>query len=529
MQHKILADYEALKTLIEQRQAFEAAHPIPPYITHPTTINYANAQGLTLLQLAAAAGDLEKVKECVARGANVNLESANQPLPIASALKSGEVEVAKFLFEQGANCQSVGLHDCGSEACKEWFLAELEKVFNQTYPDIKLNPDRINYIYIARANRFFNDSSTLILSRLVELEKYDLIKHVPDSSDAAVLIAAIKYKKTAFISKIMSEIKDVNVESLYTFQPIHAAIKAGDIELVMQLLKKGANINAQNMIKFTSLLDACENSNEELVQLLLEHGADTTLKTIDGDTALHIAARENAKIFAMLLQNFESTKLKYNINIYGESPLDIAIQYKNDEVIKLLSPGDLEKIKTSKEYGNKPVRIDQHEIIENFSYYLRNDYRDTSYFSRGYCNGLIYLFLLYSAMRKEAYFYDTLRLLASWDKNIESLKKPFPDDLPQAKFYKNLGELFEQWINDSTVFQALSVEGIFNIPQNQRKRQHQLISRDNLYEPTLLFSEFTTPAYRSKEQLREMFAWLFRMPPGVRIDIAGAQHATAGY
>jgi len=517
MHRKIEESYENLKSLIEERQAFEAANPIPPYSTHPTTIDFLNTREKSLLQMAAALGDLEKVKECLEQGADVNLRGSDGGMAITAALTFGHLEVAKYLFEQGAHCRNVQLTDCEGEECQQWFLAELKKSFNQSFPSIEQDASSLNNTYLAPDNKFFSSAFSFsggipILNRLLELNEYELVQHanpLRHASDIDVLMTAISSRYNAIIPRVLDVTKEVDSKSLFTFQPLHEAIKVGNIELVEKLLEKGANINALGTMKLTPLLMACFLGNESLVTSLLEKGADPTLKSVEGNSALHLAAGSaNSEIMTTLLNDPRLTALKYDRNIYGKTAFDST---END--------------------------ISQSLIIDNITYYLRINYRDTDYLeSEGYCNGLSFLFQLYSGMGKQDYFFATLALLATWDKDVTTLKKPFASDLPQAKFYKNLDELFEQWINDATLFQSLRVRPAlkFGISQNQRKEQYRIVGREKPYEPVPIyvesgFSKNALASYRSREQLKEMFTWFLKMPNGMKFDIGGGQHAVACY
>jgi thiosulfate/3-mercaptopyruvate sulfurtransferase len=59
---------------------------------------------------------------------------------------------------------------------------------------------------------------------------------------------------------------------------------------VNALLKAGAPLDSQNVNGVTALIYAASAGKTAIVQLLLDAGADTTLETLDGFTALELAA-----------------------------------------------------------------------------------------------------------------------------------------------------------------------------------------------------------------------------------------------
>jgi thiosulfate/3-mercaptopyruvate sulfurtransferase len=59
---------------------------------------------------------------------------------------------------------------------------------------------------------------------------------------------------------------------------------------VNALIKAGAPLDSQNVNGATALIYAASAGKTAIVRLLLDAGADTTLETLDGFTALDVAA-----------------------------------------------------------------------------------------------------------------------------------------------------------------------------------------------------------------------------------------------
>ena len=68
------------------------------------------------------------------------------------------------------------------------------------------------------------------------------------------------------------------------------------IELAVILLSKGANVdeapNSGDAEGFTNLIMAARNNNEDLVSFLIKNGANVNAKTVDGNTALSFAEKQ---------------------------------------------------------------------------------------------------------------------------------------------------------------------------------------------------------------------------------------------
>src|SRR5437868_6008873 len=109
--------YQRLETLIQERQKFEADHPYPPYTTYPTTIDYTDIDGKTLLSYACGMGDLEKVKFCISKDANIQKAQA-----MSIALREGHLDVVQYLYARKTECFDVELCDVSeAQGTKAWF------------------------------------------------------------------------------------------------------------------------------------------------------------------------------------------------------------------------------------------------------------------------------------------------------------------------------------------------------------------------------------------------------------------------
>ena len=143
---------------------------------------------------------------------------------------------------------------------------------------------------------------------------------------------------------------------------------------------------------------------------------------------------------------------------------------------------------------------------------------------------MYYYYLLYICVyllnpfqnSKESYYFDTLKLMSMWDGSEKTLYASLIDqpqyELYQKYGYKNLSDLFEQWINDLIWFQHAELSEIDAIEQEQRVKQYPTISDDEeyqyvpLYQETMripkgmslnLFGKITESLKRSNTQIQE--------------------------
>ncbi len=129
---------------------------------------------------------------------------------------------------------------------------------------------------------------------------------------------------------------------------LNHAIFNENFERVRKLVESGYNTNIQGSNGHTPLMQAVEVENVQIAQYLLSNGAEVNQSGYEGATPLHIAVDisidgtiqnnglqgdEPIEMITLLLKNRANKYLK---NIYGKSPLDWALSYNSQKVIKAL-------------------------------------------------------------------------------------------------------------------------------------------------------------------------------------------------
>ncbi len=159
------------------------------------------------------------------------------------------------------------------------------------------------------------------------------------------------------VKELLSRGVDPNVRGNFGVTALHWAVSKGDIEMVKLLLDHGADPNIKDLAGGTPLHWAVAAGFPDIVELLLERGADPNARDNAGNTPLHIAAMghisETAEMFFELaprfgleypydrldiiriLLEYEADPTARNNN--GQTPIDIALKYQNDEVAWLLA------------------------------------------------------------------------------------------------------------------------------------------------------------------------------------------------
>lgn len=501
-----------LINLIANRQEFEKQNPYPPYSTHPTTINFADIEGKTLLHYAVEAGDLNDVKRLVETGADVNVRvyGVGRRTPFEIALQTGQLEIAKYLLENKVNCTKTPL-SLAVPPCRDWLL---DLIKNEVIPKDAFNPQWLD--------EWGGPESFAKPHRAAEIGDLDFLKEILNDtfqldhfqkSLPSLLNLAAANGQVALIDLLTQKGFSVNPAIAFHESALQAAIRCGELACASRLLAMGADINWQDNRKYTPLFIAIEHKNRQAVRFLLENNADITLKDVFGNTVLHqaVASGDKEILQELLLQGYGKALSEVK-NCYGETPLDLAKKSGNTQMLQLLSPG----LATESYSQSTLAGLNQTLIIRNFIYYLRSEYRETDAANpEGYCNGFEFLFQYYTAKGEADYFYNTLELLANW--NGEKSSPMF--------------EKLKEWLNDASWFQH-SIEGYYITHQGDRRVQYALVENTAAYSPFPLADNhggFGIGEDLDEQQLIELMAIFNKMPVGTRLSFSGGDHATGAW
>lgn len=529
--------YHQLKTIIAERQAFEKKpeNQIPPWINHPTTMNYCDVNGNTLLHYACLSGDAASVAELV-QDSTVNIDQIQLfrkggPTPLEMALQKGYLEIAKILYEKGAKCSHILLSKVHQD-CKDWFKEKLIESFNISW---RLRND--TFKDFIEPSPFFANGSTSITNRLIEINDLESVKKLDLSSHVlqqAILIAA--GNGHIDILKFLRSRDAPFYPSDFSFgkTALHAAVEGNQYETVQYLLSKNVPINYQDNRKKTPLMLAVETRNVDMVKLLLDSFPDVCIKDVEGNNILHQAvAQNNPEIITLLFNHYFKKFLPFLLedkNIYGFSSRDMAIATANDTLLSLIyqdNPQELENIKKSPQYGERKAPINHGYLLPKMHYYLTLNYRDTTFLElRGHCYGFSFLRDYFTSLEKNPYFYQVLQLISRWNGSNDTLQEAFPEAMPQAGYYANLDALLETWINWIIWLHGNGISD-FPLDQHQIEEKFALLSAANDFAMVTTY-KMLEPVDLTRKQLEEYLFYIQKMPEKMMFNITGGQHSTSG-
>src|SRR5436190_17440773 len=127
--------YNTLKELIAKRREWEKENLPNLDKKYQTTVNFQDVNGKSLLHYAAEEGLLDEAQKLVTETidgikADINLKTVDWPQdaksPLELALQSGNLNIAKYLYEQGATSPKK-LIEIQNAECRNWYLSILSQ------------------------------------------------------------------------------------------------------------------------------------------------------------------------------------------------------------------------------------------------------------------------------------------------------------------------------------------------------------------------------------------------------------------
>ncbi len=311
---------------------------------------------------AAGEGDVEKVRQLLSKGADVNFvdpESGENSLNLA--VNGLHFSVVDLLLANKAevNYQSkvgytalyiAGMH--GDQA-----LPIVEQLLNAG-ANVKLGPGPSHGdatgstpLYVAA---FYGGNK--IVKRLIDGGAPIDFK----LADGSALMHAVAHKcNKATVMMIKKSGIEHDVPRNDGFTPLRVAVISGNEPGVKALLELGANINTLDNKGITPLLSAVLNDQETMVKLLLANGADASVTVIFENillNALNAAVMKGSEKIVQLLVDV-GTPVDVKLQD-SQTPIKIAEESGLDEIVTILKKA-LRSQKAAAKSVNPDAKIDK--------------------------------------------------------------------------------------------------------------------------------------------------------------------------
>lgn len=253
--------------------------------------SHAGFYNTTPLHGAAEKGPLELVKLLVSKGAKVNAVDKEFSMPLAKAVQADNLEIAKFLLEQGAD-KTINHSD--TEFQTAIFKARSAKMAQLLIANGANVSDRdkkgLSVLLHAVANYLDFDLLKVLLQNGADI-------NAQDKSGTTALLQAVRYPYERddknCVQFLLENGANANVANNQGETPLLVAEK---LEVLQALLAHGADVNAQNEDGQTALIHIARiyDPKGEKTKWLLEHGADVNIRDKKGKTALGYATANSA-------------------------------------------------------------------------------------------------------------------------------------------------------------------------------------------------------------------------------------------
>lgn len=273
------------------------------------------------LEVAAHYGDNNLVKLFLAHGADINNAGVSKETALHAATKKGHLDTVKLLLDNGA---------------------DMNAVYNPTYRSETIySAGRDAHAIDLAAENGHNDLIEFFISKGVEVKRIDHFGDTPLS-----LAAKNGHAKT--VESLIKKGLDVNTPDGILQTALHKSARGGSIDVVDLLLKNGADVKLKDDCGRIPLFHAIENGHKDTAEILLKNGSE--LNSVDecGKTLLHSCAGLHGNkdmVEFVLNKGVDINALSHTKN----TPLDVAISFKREEIIDLLKS---KGAKTGKELEN---------------------------------------------------------------------------------------------------------------------------------------------------------------------------------
>ncbi len=284
--------------------------------------------GMTLLALAAEAGNVGAVDLLLAAGARVNEGIDGRNSALVSAVRNGRLAVVERLIAAKANLDPGGIRSA----------IPLHAALHARHEQVALRLIAGKASLDTREEGHHTPTSLAIEQGLPEAARAILAKEkrfdFKNDQVPRALISQAKLGHTGIVQLLVEKKVKADVEYRGTTALI-AAAQSGDPELARTLLAAGVKADQVTVPGGTALMSAAASGKVEFARVLLEAGANPDASMKDGRTVLHHAVSSgNAELVKLLLAKGAIATTR---EAKGIAPLDMAIATHAREIARLLA------------------------------------------------------------------------------------------------------------------------------------------------------------------------------------------------
>ncbi|XP_053665919.1 serine/threonine-protein phosphatase 6 regulatory ankyrin repeat subunit B [Anopheles marshallii] len=287
--------------------------------------------GDTALHLAARRKDVEMARILIDYGANVDVQNGEGQTALHIAAAEGDEAMVKYFYTVRA---SAGITDFQDRtpmhlAAENGHASIIEILADKYRASIyERTKDGSTLMHIASLNGHAECATTLF--------RKGVYLHMPNKGGARSIHTAAKYGHVGIISTLLNKGEKVDVPTNDHYTALHIAVQSAKPAVVETLLGFGAEVHVRGgRLRETPLhIAARVRDGDRCALMLLKSGAGANKTTDDGQTPVHVAAKNgNTLTLDLLLEDNGDPLIKSNV---GETPLHLGARNCHPQIVKHL-------------------------------------------------------------------------------------------------------------------------------------------------------------------------------------------------
>jgi ankyrin repeat protein/beta-lactamase regulating signal transducer with metallopeptidase domain len=307
------------------------------FIAKGVDVNGKNVLELTPLHTAALGGHKQMVTLLIAKGADLNAEAFQHKTPLHYAAWGGHAGIAALLLSHGAKVH--GVEGNMTKTYRAAMTPLQQAAFHSRTKVIEVLLD-----HGADVNMKGGNGRTPLADAMwggADQQVTELLMSRGADINSGVLYYAAYCDRHDFVKLLIAKGANVNAQFPqrgWIMTPLHTAANHGHVKTVKTLLAAGAKLDVQCIRGMTPLQHAMvadDDKHNETLKLLIAGGADINEQSTDtGQTPLHEAAgSDRRKIAETLLAAGAKVNIKDKM---GRTALAVARQYAYTEIAEML-------------------------------------------------------------------------------------------------------------------------------------------------------------------------------------------------
>lgn len=331
-------------------------YDVEQHLLRGENVNAPNAEGLSALHLAAAAGRVYMIEHLVARGANMrqNIEGQVHSPPIVAAAKVGQFEASAALRKLGAPYTLREAAAYGDLGTVREFIETNPRLLHQksrgTEATSLFSAVQGNQIAVATymieqgANTEALDrqgNNALFYAAMFGYE--DMVRFLVDKGlhpnsrlwhgDSLIHRLAARGNPHGMIEFLVELGADPNARNGHGIRAMHVATTTNSTRVVERLLDCGAPVDSRTLDEQTPLHLAAAKGLTDMAAFLVEHGAPVSARDKVRQTPLHLASQAGHREVGELLLDSGAEVTEKDKQTY--LPIHLAAEAGHLDLVKL--------------------------------------------------------------------------------------------------------------------------------------------------------------------------------------------------